>query len=172
MEEILYYIGQGLGVVAIALGFINYQVKTRAQVLIVHTATTVCFTLHYMLIGAYVGMAMNFIGFVRDLVFYFTAKEDKVSRFWAIFFAVAMAAMGIISWQGWYSVFVFLGLVINSYSISFTNPQNIRKSILITSPLVIAYNCFVLSYGGIVYESVAIISAVIGIIKFRKKEKN
>lgn len=168
MEQILYYIGQGLGIVAVVLGFINYQVKTREQVLYVHIATTVCFTLHYMFIGAYSGMAMNFVGIIRNIVFYFAGRNGKVHKGWSISFALIMGIMGILAWESWYSVLAVVGLVINSYSMSFSNPNNIRKSILITSPLVLAYDVLVHSLGGAVYEAIVIVSSVIGLIRYRK----
>ena len=70
MDKMVYYIGQALGVVAVILGFINYQVKTRERLLVVHMATTLCFVAHYLCLGAWAGMAMNFVGFIRNIVFY------------------------------------------------------------------------------------------------------
>jgi len=172
MEEIVFYIGQALGVAAVILGFINFQMKTREQVLAVHIATTVCFTLHYLCLGAWAGMVMNCVGIARNLVYYFTGKNGKVSKAWAVFFALLMGAMGIgagmIAKEGWYFLLSAAGLIINSYAMSFSNPMHIRKSILITSPMVLVYNCFVRSYGGIVYESVVIVSSVMGILRYRK----
>ena len=84
--------------------------------------------------------------------------------------SVIMGAIGILSWQNWYSIFVVLGLIINSYCMSFSNPQSIGKSILVTSPLVLIYDVLVLSVGGAVYESIAIISAVIGILRTKRKQ--
>lgn len=170
LEEILYIIGQCLGVVAIALGFISFQLKTQGQLLIAQTATATVFCLHYALIGGYTAMAMNMVGIVRCIAFYFRNKKGSKSIFLPILFAVIMAAAGILTWEAWYSVFVFLGLVINSVCLSFSNPQNVRKSILVTSPMVIVYNCFKHSYGGIVYETIAIISSAIGIARNTKKQ--
>ena len=34
MEEILHYIDQGFGVVAIALGFLSYQMKTPRAIIV------------------------------------------------------------------------------------------------------------------------------------------
>lgn len=173
MEKTVFLIGQILGAVAVVLGFINYQVKTREKLLIVHMATTVCFVLHYLCLGAWAGMAMNAVGFIRNIVFYKTGKSGKVSRAWAISFALLMGAMGtgasLIAKEGWYFLLSVMGLMINSYSMSFSNPNSIRKSILVSSPLVLAYNCFAFSIGGVVYETVGMISAVIGIIRFKKE---
>ncbi len=169
MQQVIFIVGQALGIIAVILGFINYQVKTREQVLFVHITTTICFAVHYMCLGAWAGMTMNFVGFVRNIVFYFVGKNGKVPRFWAIGFAVLMVAMGLVGWEAWYSVLAVVGISINSYAMSFSNPNNIRKSILVTSPMVLIYNVFVMSFGGMIYESVVIISSVIGIIRHSKK---
>ena len=167
-ETNLFYLAQALGVVAIILGFINYIVKTRGKVLLVNSLTTVCFVLHYLCLGAWAGMALNFVAFVRNIVYYYAGKNGKVSKTLPIIFTVVMGAIGttvsLLAKEGWYFVLSVVALMINSYAMSFSNPNNIRKSILITSPLVLAYNCFVLSIGGAIYESVAILSALIGLI--------
>ena len=173
-ETTIFYIAQVLGIVAIILGFINYIVKTRGQVLFVNSVTTACFVLHYLCLGAWAGMAVNFVAFIRNIVYYYAGKKGHVSKVLSIAFTVIMGAMGItvslIAKEGWYFILSVVALMINSYAMSFQNPMNIRKSILITSPLVLVYNCFVFSVGGAVYEAVAIISAIIGLIRYKKKE--
>ena len=172
LEEILYTVGQGFGIIAIALGFISFQLKTQGQLLLAQTATATVFCLHYVLIGGWTAMAMNVVGIVRCIVFYFRNKKGSNDVVSPIIFAVIMAVAGILTWTSWYSIFVFLGLVINSLCLAFSNPQNVRKSILVTSPMVIVYNIFVLSIGGIVYESVAIVSSAIGIFRNAKNQKS
>lgn len=173
-EMALFYIAQALGVVAIILGFINYIVKTRGQVIFVNSVTTICFVLHYLCLGAWAGMALNLVACIRNIVYYYAGKNGQVSKALSITFAVIMGVMGItvslIAKEGWYFIFSVVALMINSFAMSFSNPSNIRKSILITSPLVLVYNCFVFSVGGAVYESVAIISAIIGLIRYKKTE--
>lgn len=172
MDQIVYYIAQALGIVAIILGFINYIVKTREQILVVNMATIVCFIVHYALLGAWTGMMMNTAALVRNAVFYFAGKDGPISKRLALSFSTVMCVTGVatslLTQEGWYFVLSALALAINSYAMSFSNPNNIRKSILITSPMVLAYNCFVHSIGGIVYEAVAILSSVVGIMKYRK----
>ena len=165
-------IGQLMGMMAVILGFVSYQMHTQKKILVVQTATALAFCIHYLLIGAYSGLALNSLAIVRNLAYYHRDKKLFSGQKCPIFFAILMAFMGALSWQDWYSLFIIAGLVINTLCLSFTNPQNIRKSILVTSPMVLIYNCFVFSIGGVVYESVAIISSVIGIITYRKQRKN
>ena len=171
MEKILYIVGQGLGILAIALGFLSYQLKTQKQLLICQTAVCFVFCLHYLLIGATTAMAMNFVNIVRNLVYYRRNQKGDKSLLMPILFTAILGVIGILTWTAWYSIFVFLGLIINSMCMSFSNPQNVRKSILVTSPMVLVYDAFAFSIGGFIYESVAIISSIIGIIRFKKETK-
>lgn len=168
MEQVTYMIGQALGVVAIVLGFVSYQMKTQKQLLVMQIITCVVFCVHYMLIGAVSGMSLNAVCALRNIVYYYRNKRNDTSLIWPSIFAVILGIIGILTWEAWYSVFVFSGLIINTLCLAFTDPQKVRKSILVTSPLVIIYDVFALSIGGIVYESVAIISSVIGIIRNNK----
>ena len=171
-ETTSFNIAQVLGIIVIILGFINYIVKAREQVILVNSVTNACFVLHYLCLGAWTGMALNFVSTVRNLVYYYAGKNGKVSKALAITFTVIMGAMGItvslLAKEGWYFILFAVALMINAFAMSFQNPNNIRKSILITSPMVLAYDCFVLSVGGAVYESVVIISSVVGLIRYKK----
>lgn len=162
-------IGQAMGFIAVVLGFLSFQMRTQKQLLLVQTATTIAFCIHYYLIGATSGLMMNLLGIARNLAYYHKDKPIFSGKKCPIFFAVVMGAVGLLSWQGYYSIFVVLGLVLNTVCLSFTDPQKIRRSILLTSPLVLIYDAFVLSIGGMIYESVVIVSSVIGILRYRKQ---
>ena len=85
------------------------------------------------------------------------------------FFALLMGGLGVWAWDGWFSIFSVLGLILNSIGMAFTDPRMMRKSILVTSPMVIVYDVFVNSIGGIIYESVAIFSSILGLWRTRAK---
>ena len=165
-----YIIGQILGFVAIALGILSYQMRLLRNLLLLQLITAAVFCLHYLLIGAISGMALNVVGLTRCIVFFRRNLKEKKDTLTPIIFTVITAIVGIFSWEAWYSVFVFSGLVIHAFCMSFSNPQNVRKSILVTSPLVLIYDAFAHSYGGMVYETIAVISALLGIIRYRKNK--
>ena len=169
--ELSMVIGQIMGFLAVMLGFVSFQMRTQKQLLVVQTATTIAFCIHYYLIGATSGLMLNLLGIVRNLAYYHKDKPFFSGKKCPIFFAAVMGVVGMLSWQGYYSIFIVLGLVINTVCLSFSNPQSIRKSILVSSPLVLIYDAFVLSIGGVIYESVVIVSSVIGIIRYRKREE-
>lgn len=165
MGELAYITGQIFGGVAILLGFISYQVKTQRQLIFMQSATAVVFCVHYFLIGAYTGMAMNAVNILRNYVYDKRNQRGGNDIYTPLIFALIQAVMGILTWNAWYSIFVFLGIVGNTVCMSFKNPQSVRKSIVITSPLVFTYDAFASSWGGMVYEAVAWVSAIIGIVR-------
>jgi len=167
--DISWIIGQLLGVVAIILGIISYQVKTNKMLLFVHMLNCAVFSGHYFLIGAMPAAVMNAIGVVRNIVYSCKEKSFYHPVAVPVGFAVIMGAMGIYSWQGPESILVIVGLVINTLCLSFKNPQNIRKSILVTSPMVLAYDAFAGSIGGVIYEAMVIVSSIIGIVRYKKQ---
>ena len=170
---IFEYIGQGFGIIAVIIGIITYQLKSQRQIIVALIFTTIVFSLHYGFLGQWTGMAMNMVGMTRAVAYYFRNKKGSRDQVVPIIFTSLMAVAGILTWTSWYSVFVFAGLVINGYCTSFYDSQKVRMSILVTSPLVIVYNVFAQSYGGIVYESMAIISAILGLAaayRLKKKE--
>jgi hypothetical protein len=170
MEKYIYIFGQCLGALAVVMGFISYQMKTRQQLLLLQALTSLTFCVHYLMIGAVSGMAMNVVCLIRNFVYFGLSSKEKTPKWIPVAFAVVTAIIGLFSWNAWYCVFIFLGLVIHSVCIAMKNPQNVRKSILVTSPLVLIYNAFVSSYGGMIYESIAVISSIIGIIRYKDKK--
>ncbi len=162
--KIIGTVGQILGIVVVGLAILSYQMPTKKSVMTVQICTTSVMSTHYLLIGAYPGMAMNIFGIVRNVIYYKTKSENK---YLPIILSAVIGIIGFISWDGYHSLLAIAGLVINSYSLS-KDPQFLRKSILVSSPLVLIYDIMVMSVGGILLESLSIVSAVIGIVRFRK----
>ena len=169
--SISYIIGQAFGVLAVILGFISYQMKTSKGLLILQSSVSVAFIIHYLLLGAPSGCVLNAVCLVRNIAYFFRDKKFLSGVWVPAVFSVLIAALGFWSWQGWYSLFLIVALVINTVAIRCKDPQVIRASILVSSPLVIVYNVIVLSYGGIVYESVAIVSSAIGLIRTSRQRR-
>lgn len=170
--ELTQIIGQAFGIIAVILGFVSYQAKNDKQLMLAQTATGAVFAIHYFLIGAIPGAALNIVCIVRNMVYYHKDKSFYKPKLFPILFAVIMLIFGIASANGIHSVLVIAGQVISTVCFSFKNAQNVRKSVLVTCPMVLIYDVIEHSFGGVIYESVAMISAIIGIVRYRKnKEK-
>lgn len=166
---IMNLIGQIFGGIAVVLGFLTFQMNTTKKLLTVQVATAVVFCLHYFFLGATSACAMNAVAIIRNAVYRFSDKKIFSGRWIPYAFAAIMGMFGILSWEGWHSVFVVAGLMLNSVALSFKDPQSTRYSILITSPLVMIYDVFEIAIGGFIYETVVIVSSVIGIVRTNRQ---
>ena len=161
-------IGQILGIVATVMTVLSYQTNTKRGLLTVQSVATLSMCLSYLLLDAASGFALNAVCLVRNGCFYFQKSGSRVNLCTAIALALVMAVLGVLSWQGWISILMIVALAINTVFMSFGDPQLLRKSILLTSTLVLIYNIAVFTVGGILNEALAIASAVVGIIRFRR----
>lgn len=167
----LYIIGQALSVVAVLLGFATFQMKTVGRVLAMQIATASVFAAHYLLIGAYTAMGLNLLAAVKCVCYYIRDKRGDKSPVFPIVFTVLVLVTGVLTWSGWYSAFIVLGLMVNSVALALSDPQKIRYAMFVKSPCCLVYNVLAGSLGGTIYEGASLLSSVIGTVKNVRKEK-
>ena len=162
-------LGQSLGIIAMLITAFSYQMNTKSKLIFIQSIATLCTCISYFLLGATSGFALNIVCLTRNVCFYFQ-KEGKTPIYISTsIFVIMMGWMGAISWQGPISILIIVALAANTFFLSLGKPQILRYSILFTSTTVLIYNIYVLSVGGILNESIAIISAFIGILRFCRK---
>ena len=163
-------LGHALGFISVALFFYSYQRTQKSKIMVIQTVATALSCVQYLLIGALSGFALNVVCIIRNFVFFYREKNNKTDLAAPVAFAVAMAVVSIFSWEGIHSLLITLGLVVNTVCMGVFDAKNFRKTILISSSLILIYNIFALSYSGILSESISLISVVIGIIRYRNTQ--
>ena len=164
-------IAHGLGIIAAFVLIMSFQIHNKKKLVVAQTIGVLCFCTHYFLIGAYSGAALNLICSVRNILYYLRTKNNKNGPLLPIILAVILIIVSAFFWDGYHSLFIIIGLTVNTLALGFLNTQNFRKSIFISCPLVLIYNIFEFSLGGIINESLSIVSAFIGIIRYIKVKK-
>ena len=165
-------IGQIIGIVATAITAISYQVNTQKSLLFIQTLATAATCISYLLLGASSGFALNIVCIIRNVFFYLQKQGTKGIYASTSIFMMSMATLGAFSWQGPISLLIIFALAINTFFLSLGKPQVLKYSILLTSGMILIYNIYVFTIGGILNESIAIISAVVGIIRFRSRKSD
>ena len=168
--DMIQIIAQILGFVAVILGFIAYQVKTDKQLLFVHLLVCAVFSVHYYLLGALPGAVLNGVGVIRNIVYYHKDKKFYQPKLFPVLFALIMLGLGIWSADGIHSVLLIAALAINTLCLSVKSAQKVRISVLFTCTMVLIYDVIEHSVGGAIFEAVAIVSAIIGIIRYRNQK--
>ena len=172
LENIPYLIGQALGIVAVILGFVSFQRKTAAGIILTQMSAALVFALHYTLLSAPTAIALNLLFAVNCVYCYFRDRRGSKEKIGTYVLIVLVIAIGIVTWEGWYTGSLVVGLVFNTVSIALNDPQKTRKMMLVKTPLCFLYNLMVGSVGGMVYETVVLISSVIGIVRYGRKKKS
>ena len=169
--EIGMTVGQILSLVAVATGFISYQMKSTKGILFFQILTALVFSAHYFLIGAMTAAAINFMGVFSGICYYVRDQRGSKTLVVPIIFTTLRWIAGMFTWEGWYSLLLLVGLTASDVGFAISKARVIRKLYLIKSPLCLAYNAIVFSTGGMIYEVATLISAVIGIIKDHRQPK-
>jgi hypothetical protein len=76
------------------------------------------------------------------------------------------------TWEGWYSVLIMLGLMVNSIGLALSDAKKIKVAVYIKSPLCLAYNVIVTSGGGIIYECAVLISTTVSLVRERLRGRS
>ena len=163
-------LGQIVGILATIITALSYQVNTKRNLLIIASAGTTCTCLSYLLLGASSGFALNIVCLVRNASFYAMKEGTRLHKLTTALLIAAMCAVGALSWQGPISLLIIVALAINTFFISLGKPQILRWSLLLTCTMIIIYNIAVFSIGGIMNESISIVSSIIGIVRFAKPD--
>ncbi len=159
-------ITQIVGFLGTALLFLSFQQKKRQGILLFQICAGAVFILHYILLGAYTGAALNFIGFTRSIVFYNSDKKWAKSPAWLVLYIVISAVSSILTWNAWYSILPAIAMMLTTVSYWLENETKIRFVTFPSSPCWLVYNGLTGSVAGIVTECIVMSSLIIAIIRY------
>lgn len=166
----LYLIAQLIGVCAVLISLSVFQVNKRSVMLKLGMTAAVLYSVHFLLLGATTGAAMNIIGAVRCYVFYHVKPGRGNVWILATFVSVAAVATAF-TWQGPLSLLAMLGSMLGATAFWQTNPKIIRRIILFVPPLWFSYNTISGSYPGMFIEVVMFFSNLVGQYRFDFKHR-
>ena len=100
---------QLIGYVALFSAILSFQKNKRSKILLYLIIANVIFTLHFSLLHAWTGVAVNVLGTLRAVLFY--QKDTKAWAQHAIWMYVFMGAFllaGLITWTNYTNLFPIL----------------------------------------------------------------
>lgn len=156
---------QLLGGLGILCSFISFQCKNHNKILFFRTMNELLFGIQYFFLGAYTGMAMNFVGCVRNVIFSNrVAKGKKTGPFIALF-SVLFTIFGVVTWQGPKSILIIVAKVLSTVAYGNKNTTVVRSIVLVTSSSWLVYNVFAGSIAGVICEVLTVFSIVSALIR-------
>lgn len=157
---------QGIGFLGMACTVLAFQCKQYRKLVGLRGATELLFGLQYILLGAYSGAAVDFLGCLRNWVFLECDRKGKPLRFWRFLFCLIFVGVALLTWAGPKSLLSAVAKVASTIAYGSSNPRLIRLITLCSSSCWLIYNALVFSLAGIVCEVITLVSLLIGILRF------
>lgn len=162
---------QGLGFLGILASVLSFQCKAHKRILFLRTMNEFLFGIQYLLLGAYTGAAMNFVGCVRNYIFSYQVQKGKKTALSRMLFSAAFVVFSLATWSGPKSLLIAVAKVLSTYAYGCTDTVRMRWIILVTSSSWLVYNACIGSIAGIVCEGFTLLSLVVALVRIHLLRK-
>ena len=163
---------QAIGFLGMFSHLASFQCKKRQGILGFQIAGNTFYAIHFGLLGAVSGSAMNVIALLRCLVFYRRGERKWAdSPVWIpVFLAVIVGATAVF-WEGPKSLLTFAGMVCTTFAMRAAAARAVRLLNLPSDPLWLIYNAISGSISGVVTEIGIMCSILIGFLRHDRTGK-
>lgn len=165
-----FIIAQIVGFIAALISLSIYQFNSRKVMLALSTLGALCWSIHFYMLGANTGSAMNLIAVGWSYAF-LKVKPSRKNIWIPLSFLALSAFATYLTWQGFVSLLAMAGDMVFIIAFWSRSTKVIRRLALTGPPLWFAYNVFVGSYAGILFEIFSFTSNLIGQYRFDIKSK-
>ena len=165
-------LAQVLASFAILFWVISILLKNKKNILLMQVIANGIYGIEYLLLGAFSAASMNFLSFLRLLVYYFYALLNIKMPKWILFVFIALVLLfGIITYDGLISLLPIIITVLYTYAF-WQNNLNVARIIYTVAAIIwIYYNYEVGAYVGIIGNILEITTGLISLIKYRGGKK-
>lgn len=187
---------QAIGFIGIALIIISVQFNVHWKIMLFRTLGSITFVIQYVFLGAWVGMVMDLIGCIRNVIFTYNVRSNKSNLFWIWFFSIFTFIAGVttiaLTWEksigyasNWstnadvilivavsISIISIVAKLLTTVAYGFKSPHVIRRLNIPSSACWIVYNVLAFSIAGAVSDLMSLASTIIAEIRYSKKQKN
>lgn len=164
-------IAQAIGFLGMFSHLASFQCKNRQGILAFQIAGNGFYCIHFTLLGAVTGAAMNAIALARCLVFYFRGKRKWAdSPIWIPLFLAMIAGATAILWEGPRSLFAFGAMTLTTFAVHASTARTMRLLTLPNDPLWLVYNALSGSISGVLTEIGLMCSIIIGFLRHDRKK--
>lgn len=168
-------IAQAVGIVAMIINILAVQFKKPRQLFICRIVASFLWGVNFLLLGSPTGAIINIVNIIRS-IFLLNPKTFTKPFLWVTVILYGVAGFATMDYT--LSLLLILDILIilsqwvDSVGMWSNNFRNIRFCQLFAiSPVWLVHNIVVFSIGGIITEVFTIISTIIALIRFRKKQE-
>ena len=173
----VYLIAQAFGIFATLCCFAMPLFKRKWQMLLINIGGNLFFILNLLLLGLHNGdmmanataMIVNVVSLAQVLLSYWHVRKDTpVTTLENIIFLVLYVGMGFIGFQRILDFLPIIASVFNMLAVFQKDEQKTRYLVLFNASIFCAYY-IIIGSTSLLAELLAVITTVIGLIRYRKK---
>ena len=169
----LIILAQIVGITAVALYLLSFQLKKRGSIVFVTCISNVLYVLQYFLLGAFSGAFLDIISTVSS---FFAGKKNapsfkRYAKYAAFLTAILIIGVGLTFTaiqKNWIELIPIGGALLQTVGLWFDNEQTIRKFALCGAPFWLIYNFLSQAYGAALGSLFTIISIVVALMRYYK----
>ena len=170
----MFIFAQIVGIAAVALFLLSFQLKKRSQIVLATCISNTLYILQYCLLGAFSGAVLDLLSTVSS---FFAAKKNAPA-FQRYAKAAAVITCGLIAAAGltlallqnsWIELLPIAGALFQTVGLWFQNEQTIRKFALAGAPFWLAYNFSSQAYGAALGSLLSIVSVLVALLRYRRQ---
>ena len=167
-----------LGVFAVILFVLSYQMKRRSVLIACNAASRILYILQYIALGAFEGALLDVVAFFVSLL---CSRSDRgfIKRHFTltvILSNVAIVGLGLLVYENVFSLLPILGVIFETLALWLKKERHIRFASLLGAPFWLAYNTISGAYASSVGNVFTLVSITVAIFRYdilkREKPKN
>ncbi len=162
-------VAQIFGFVAMAIAISMYQFKKHRTILVLMSLCSFVWCLHFITLGLFTPVAMNFINVGRGIVYSFRDKKWAQNNIIPAVFIVLCAGSVILTWESVWSILPFIASIFATIA---NWQKNTRLLKYLSIPVCVCwfvYNIVNGSIAGTLNETFALASIIVYLVRTRKE---
>ncbi|MBO5354901.1 MAG: YgjV family protein [Clostridia bacterium] len=168
----LKLVGELVGFLAVTTGFVMFQQKRKKNVLVLKIVCDVLWSTHFLLLGAFSGMAISLVGCLRDTTFLLTGGDKSKRRaLWLLAFLSINVTCVCLTWKSVWSVCSLISGILSTIAFWSDSPTRTKIISLVVCCSQITYAIAVGSLAAVFNETIAVISIVLFFVRIKKAQK-
>lgn len=154
---------QLIGLLAFCILVLSFYRKEVITILVYQITANALYFLHYFLLGALSGAFISFINIIRNAVYIKSKRKIFIPIFILLYLLVTM-----VFYENIYSIIPMLASSIYLICMPFNKKKYLLLGEVISASLWLTYSIFVLSYSGMITESILLVSNTYQLIRLKK----
>ena len=162
----------GIGVVAIFLQFMMFQMKRRKDIIFVSMGSNVGWFSYFALQGDLISGVANVIGIMSNIIFLFRENHRWAnSKLWLLLFLAVATVFSIYTYQTWKDIFALCGALFSMIAFFMIKEKNIRIISFFTYISFMCNNVSKVYVVALIADITALASLVIALKRYKKAEQ-